>query len=53
MDGRLAHGCYTVALGRFEPATFLLEATEHTATPPRPAVIYLLTQEKPEIIQLG
>src|SRR6218665_1566434 len=36
MGEQLVQGRYAVAWGRFEPATFRLQGTEHTPTPPRP-----------------
>ena len=36
MGEQLVQGHYTVAWGRFEPATFRLQDTEHTPTPPCP-----------------
>ena len=35
MCEQLVQGCYAVAGGRFEPATFRLQGTEHIATAPR------------------
>ena len=36
MGEQLVQGCYTVASGRLEPATFRLQGIDHTATPPHP-----------------
>ena len=36
MGEQLVQGCYAEAWGRFEPATFQLQSTENTPTPPCP-----------------
>ena len=38
MGVELGQGRYAVAGGRFEPATFGLQGTEHTPTPPLPSL---------------
>ena len=44
MGEQLVQGRYTVAWGRFEPATFWLKGTEHIPTPPRPMLCdYIFT----------
>jgi len=37
---QLAQGLYTVARGRFKPATLQLQGTEHTPTPLHPIGLY-------------
>ena len=41
MGEQLVQGRYAAARGRFEPATFRLQDTEHTATPQRPITFRL------------
>ena len=42
MGEQLVQGRYAVAWGRFKPATFRLQGTEHTTTPPRPIIVVVV-----------